>query len=287
MTAWVARCALDVLEVLPSDARDSLVERLDVKPHEHERWDALSRRMYVPFLSNGLIAQFDGYEDLLEFDWEGYREKYGNIQRLDRILEAEGDSANRYRLSKQADVLMLFYLLTSDDLAALMERLGYPFDVARIPETVGYYLDRTSHGSTLSAVVHAWVLSRSDRAAAWSLFERALRGDLEDSQEGTTREGIHLGAMGATVDIVQRAFTGCAFVGGCLRLEPCLPDPLAGLSMQIRYRSNRLCLDLGQESFTVTSERWSRETLHYYVRDDVFRIGPGERRRHRMRGRRR
>ena len=88
------------------------------------------------------------------------REKYGNIQRLDRILEAEGDSANHYKLSKQADVLMLFYLLTSEDLVALMARLGYDFDPKRIPETVQYYLARTSHGSTLSNVVHAWVLAK-------------------------------------------------------------------------------------------------------------------------------
>lgn len=37
---------------------------------------------------------------------EGYREKYGDIQRLDRIIEAEGDTPNRYKVSKQADVLM-------------------------------------------------------------------------------------------------------------------------------------------------------------------------------------
>jgi hypothetical protein len=39
--------------------------------------------------------------------------RYGNIQRLDLILEAENDSANRYKVSKQADVLMLFLSLLS------------------------------------------------------------------------------------------------------------------------------------------------------------------------------
>src|SRR5438067_13052 len=50
------------------------------------------------------------YEELEELDWDAYRERYGNIQRLDRILHAEGDDPNRYKLSKQADVAMLFYL---------------------------------------------------------------------------------------------------------------------------------------------------------------------------------
>ena len=67
--------------------------------------------MTVPFHGDAIISQFDGYDRLLEFDWDGYRQRYGNITRLDRILKAEGDSPDRYKLAKQADVLMLFYLL--------------------------------------------------------------------------------------------------------------------------------------------------------------------------------
>ncbi|BBZ06130.1 hypothetical protein MDOR_02990 [Mycolicibacterium doricum] len=57
---------------------------------ELQRWDHVSRRMFVPF-HDGLINQFEGYEQLAELDWESYRTRYGNIQRLDRILQAEGD----------------------------------------------------------------------------------------------------------------------------------------------------------------------------------------------------
>ena len=46
----------------------------------------MSRRMFVPFFADGIISQFEGYEDLEELDWDAYRAKYGNIQRLDRIL---------------------------------------------------------------------------------------------------------------------------------------------------------------------------------------------------------
>ena len=57
-----------------------------------------------------------------------YREKYGNIQRLDRILEAEGDTPNRYQLTKQPDTLMLFYLFSTEELVSIFDRLGYEFD---------------------------------------------------------------------------------------------------------------------------------------------------------------
>ena len=85
---------------------------------ELNRWEDLSRRIFVPF-HDGIISQFEGYEDLEELDWKSYRNRYGDIGRLDRILEAEGDTPNRYRLSKQADVLMLFYLLSPGELTEL------------------------------------------------------------------------------------------------------------------------------------------------------------------------
>ncbi|MFH8520504.1 hypothetical protein ACH4CE_36680, partial [Streptomyces gelaticus] len=48
-----------------------------------------------------------GYGELAELDWDAYRSRYCDIRRLDRILESEGDTVNRYRASKQADTLAL------------------------------------------------------------------------------------------------------------------------------------------------------------------------------------
>jgi alpha,alpha-trehalase len=87
----------------------------------------------VPFHDGNIISQFEGYDQLEEFDWDRYRKNYGNIQRLDRILEAEGDTTNLYKVSKQADVLMLFYLFSSDELRQIFQRLGYPFKYETIP----------------------------------------------------------------------------------------------------------------------------------------------------------
>ena len=105
--------------------------------------------MYVPFHADGVISQFEGYEDLEELDWEGLRARHGNIQRLDRILRAESDDPNRYKLAKQADTVMLFYLFPDAELKRLFDQLGYEFsrDIAR--KTIEYYDRRTSHGSTL------------------------------------------------------------------------------------------------------------------------------------------
>jgi beta-phosphoglucomutase family hydrolase len=238
MAVWVLCRALDALALLPEDRRTELVEKLALRREEIDRWEDVSRNMRVVFHADGVLSQFDGYEDLPEFDWQGYRERYGDIQRLDRILEAEGDTTNRYRLSKQADVLMLFYLLSAEELNGLLRRLGYEPGPDMIPRTVDFYLQRTSHGSTLSQMVHSWVLARSDRARSWRFFERALQSDLRDVQGGTTKEGIHLGAMAGTVDMIQRGYSGLEIRDEVLWLNPRLPDELRSLEFDVRYRGH-------------------------------------------------
>src|SRR4029453_5122951 len=181
---------------------------------------------HIPFHDGDIISQFEGYGDLDELDWDGLRRRHGDIRRLDRILEADGDTPNRYKASKQADVLMLFYLLSAEGLRGALGRLGYRVEAAAIRRTVEYYLERTSHGSTLSGVVNAWVLARSDRPQSWRVFTEALASDPHDVRGGTTAEGIPLGAMAGTVDLVQRCYTGLETRQDVLWLNPSLPEEL-------------------------------------------------------------
>ena len=240
LAAWVCARAGDVLAVLAGHDCDDLRARLEVTPAEEDRWEQMSRRMTVPFHADGVISQFDGYEQLAELDWDRYRATYGNIGRLDLILEAERDSTNRYRLAKQADVLMLVYLLGGDQLRDLLGRLGYPMEPAALVRTVDFYLARTAHGSTLSRVVHASVLAGIDPTRAWATFRDALVADLDDTQGGTTEEGVHLGAMAGTVDIVTRSFAGLRIGDDALILDPCLPNELRRVVFQVRYRGQRI-----------------------------------------------
>jgi alpha,alpha-trehalase len=251
MAVWVLATALEMFDHLPDDRRRELCERIGLDSEELELWEDISRRILVVFHGDGIISQFEGYDRLEELDWDTYRREHGEIMRLDRILEAEGDTPNRYKASKQADVLMLFYLFSSEELNRLFGRLGYAFSFETIPRNIDYYLRRTSHGSTLSQVVHSWVLARSDREASWRHFVKALKSDVADVQGGTTPEGIHLGAMAGTVDLVQRCYTGVEVVGDELRLNPCLPQELARLELRLRYRGHSLELDVSDGKLLV------------------------------------
>ena len=127
LAAWVLARAAETVDLLTGRDCVPLWRRLDIRPGELEHWERVSRRMRVPF-HEGVISQFEGYESLQELDWDGYRERYGNIGRMDLILQAEGDSTNRYKLSKQADVLMLFCLFSAEELRELFDQMGYSLD---------------------------------------------------------------------------------------------------------------------------------------------------------------
>ena len=251
MAVWVLCRALELLDLLSDIRRAELATQLGLSAEEIVRWGDISRRMYVPFHDEGIISQFEGYEKLRELDWQEYRTRYGNIQRLDLILEGENDSANRYKLSKQADVLMLFYLFSAEELGEVFERLGYPLECKSIPRNIAYYTDRSSQGSTLCRVVDAWVWARSDRQRAMEFFAEALQSDVSDIQHGATAEGVHLGAMAGTVDLVQRVSTGIELRGDVLRLNPELPRKLERVDMHIRYRGHSLELRLTRDFLTI------------------------------------
>ena len=276
MASWLLMTSVRALKEIDDEVRQETMDKIGLTDDELEHWDEISRKIFVPFHDDGIISQFEGYEKLEEFDWEGYRSKYGNIQRLDRILEAEGDSADRYKLSKQADVLMLFYLFSFPELKDLFNRLGYELTEEMWQKNVDYYMARTSHGSTLSYVVHSWVLAKSRPQEAWEHFVKALHSDVDDIQGGTTAEGIHLGAMSGTVDIAQRCFTGLTVRDGALYFDPLLPDNLSGLKLKLRYLGNWLNVRLTHDDLTIDVHPSWEDKVPVYVRGVLNQLEPGK-----------
>ena len=139
MVAWLCGIAGKLLPLLPASRAEALRMRLGIGDDELAMWQDMSRRMFVPFHDDGIISQFEGYEDLEELDWDAYRAKYGNIQRLDRILRAEGKDPNRYKVTKQADTVMLFFLFRQEELREIFERLGYDYRADTVTRNVEYY----------------------------------------------------------------------------------------------------------------------------------------------------
>lgn len=281
MVAWLCHIAGQVLSLLPSRSAEGLRARLGIEDGELDLWRDMSRRMFVPFHGDGIITQFEGYEDLEELDWDAYRAKYGNIQRLDRILRAEGDDPNRYKISKQADTVMLFFLFSGAELSEIFERLGYDYSPDTAVRNVAYYDRRTSHGSTLSFVTHAGVLAAFDPESSWERFLVALRSDVDDIQGGTTKEGIHLGVMAGTLDVMQRYYAGTHIRDGVLYFRPLLPggpDGLSGLSFPMRFRGSSILVTLSGDRLTLDVQpEGPGHQMRAGVPGDVRELLPGDR----------
>ncbi|WP_405015801.1 glycoside hydrolase family 65 protein [Kitasatospora sp. NBC_00070] len=278
LASWVLARAQDALDVLPARRREELTDRLGLDPGERDRWQEVGRHLHVPF-HEGVLSQFEGYDRLDELNWALYRSRYPDLRRLDRILEAEGDSVNRYKASKQADALMLFYLFSAREVRDLLRRLGYPAGHELMRRTVDYYLPRTVHGSTLSAVVHAWVLARSDPRASWRFFRDAVAADRQDLQGGTTAEGLHLGAMAGTVDLLQRGYTGLEIRQDALWLDPRLPAALGHLELDLRYRGHQgVTVTVDRKTVTIALPENNRQPVELHIRGTAASVRPGEQR---------
>jgi len=124
--------------------------------------------------------------------------------------------------------------------------------------------------------VHAWVLARSNRPKALMYFAEALQSDVGDIQQGTTAEGVHLGAMAGTVDLLQRVSTGIECTGDALRLNPSLPEELCRLDLRIRYRGQTLDLRLTPETLTIRSWERRAEPIRIDYLGDVRELEGGE-----------
>jgi trehalose/maltose hydrolase-like predicted phosphorylase len=199
---------------------------------------------------------------------------------MDRILKAEGDSPDNYKVAKQADVLMTFYTLAPLEVKHILENNGHRINdaVKMVRDNYTYYEPRTSHGSTLSKVVHAIISSylHDGHETAWRWFSESLKSDIEDTQGGTTQEGIHCGVMGGTLDTVTRYFAGISFANDMLNVHPNLPEHWRSLDVTICFRNNWYHLDITPQTITVQLMESQEESVSATIAGHKVTIAKGE-----------
>lgn len=276
MAAWVLQKALVILDLIEKSRKLELLQELSIDENQLSLWNEASTNMFVPFIEEGIINQFEGYEKLKEFPWEKYQKKYDDIHRLDRVLESEGDTPNNYKASKQADVLMLFFLFSRDELSGILKKLGYRFEEEMIRKNIEYYSKRTSHGSTLSRLVFSWILSKYDKQKSWQNFEALIISDFEDIQGGTTPEGIHLGAMAGSVDLIQRSYLGLEVGEDALWINPDLPEHIEKITTRINYRRHWISISIDHQKLKISFEEGWSNKVNIGVIDKIFEFKKGE-----------
>jgi len=240
MVAWLLKTAGRLMKEISNKAKANLRESINFQKEELARWEEIRKKLRLVISDEGIIAQYDGYFDLKELDWDYYRKKYGNVYRMDRLLKAEGKSADEYKVAKQADMLMTFYNLEKEEVDALLKEMDYHLPEDYLQKNLKYYLARTSHGSTLSRVVHAHLAQMTgDNKLGWELFSDALSSDYNDIQGGTTGEGIHAGVMAGTIMIALNTYGGINLKKEKLEVHPTLPESWETLACRLHFKGER------------------------------------------------
>ena len=173
---------------------------------------------------------------------------------------------------------MLFFLFSRDELWRLFGRLGYSYGSDTARKNIAYYDRRTSHGSTLSFIVHAGVWAALDPESSWQRFLVALESDVGDVQGGTTKEGIHMGVMSGTLDLVQRSYTGTHIRDGVLYFDPRLTGQLDGLSFSMQFQGTPILVTFADGRLTVAAHReGASPPVKVAVGDEVRELRAGDR----------
>ncbi len=268
MVSWLFGKVPEILEMVWDESSD-LIEKLGITEEELTRWSEIQQSLKLILDEEGIISQYDGYFELKELDWDYYRQKYGNVYRMDRLLKAEGKSADDYKVAKQADTLMTFYNLNKETVDKILEDLGYKMPKDYLEKNLDYYLQRTSHGSTLSRVVHAQLANIiGDEKLSWELYSDALASDFNDIQGGTTAEGIHAGVMAGTIMIALSTYAGIDMRGEVLRVNPDLPKSWQGMEFNIDFKGVNFVFNINKETFEITTNKDSMFKSH----GEIFRI---------------
>lgn len=256
MVVWLFAQLQKFQDILPADLWVNSAKKAEFADSDWQQLNKVETKLALEISPEGIISQYQGYFKLATIDLDAYRQKYGNISRMDRILKAEGKSPDAYQVAKQADALMAFWNLTPATVVNVFSDLGYDLPPDFMAKNLKFWLARTTHGSTLSRVVYSELAAQDHNAAlSWQLFSEALSSDYYDIQGGTTAEGIHLGVMGATETIIQRDYAGVDDRGDVLTITPHLPAHWQSLHFKRLYKGAQLDFVITPEAVTVTADR--------------------------------
>ena len=231
LARWNIRRAMDALEWLdeadPGRAGD-LRRRLELNDDELEDWRRVASALVDGFDPDTLLfEQFAGFYDMDDVPVEKLRPR---PMAADLMLGR--DVTLRSKVVKQADVVMLCYIL-SDEI---------PDDVARA--NYDYYEPITSHGSSLSPGIHAAVAAQlGEMDDAVKDFKMATAIDLADNM-GNAARGLHMATMGGIWQAAVMGFAGLQRRDEALRIDPHLPPAWKSVRVPLQFRGARTVFDV-------------------------------------------
>lgn len=184
----------------------------------------------------GLIPQDDTYLTKRSIDLAPYK----NGPRRGKLFEDYNlTQVNDIQVSKQADVVLLMYLLEDQYTPAVKERC------------FKYYENRTLHDSSLSLSTHcilACDLGMMDLSK--ELFKRSLSIDFGPDSHSSDH-GIHAASVGGLWQSVVCGYGGLRVVNGNLRINPRLPLGWNELTYNVMWKGEKISIHIDREHIEI------------------------------------
>ncbi len=239
MAHWNMKKAMEYYRLLKEEKPEIFV-RLNEKlglDAAYEDWKEGCGKIYLPTpTEENILPQDDRYLNCRDIDLSKYKaqEHVGGITR-DYNLE----QINQIQVSKQADVLVLFFLL--EDI--------FPQEVKKA--SWKHYEARTLHDSSLSLSTHSVLAcDMGEKDMAYDLFRKAAAIDLGPFM-GSSNAGIHAASFGGVWECVVYGFGGVRMLGGSLRINPSLPEGWTKLAYTIIWKGQKLAVEVTKDSVNV------------------------------------
>ncbi|MDD3335148.1 MAG: glycosyl hydrolase family 65 protein [Eubacteriales bacterium] len=150
------------------------------------------------------------------------------------------DRMQRYRVLKQADLVLLMTLFPKD------------FTPEQKRNVFNFYEPITLHDSTLSYGVHAQLALRLglwEKAEAY--LQKAVYLDLRDVMGNTGREGVHMAGLGAAWQALAFGAAGLWADEEGISLDPKLPPAIRRLKFRVVYRGRSMEVEVTHEHHTL------------------------------------
>ncbi len=228
MARWNILRALEAMDILRErwpDRAVALQEMLGIDQHELDDWrDAAERIEILRDPKTGLYEQFAGFHALERLELADHADRTVPI---DVIIGRE--QTQRSQVIKQADVV------------ALMALLPQEFPGKSAETNFRYYEPLCSHGSSLSAGLHALVAARlghADLALRYVSEAEATDLDLDPNSAG----GVRIAGLGAMWQSVMLGFAGFDLKSDVPGIDPKLPRQWRCLSFRVCWRGRSVAV---------------------------------------------
>ena len=256
---WTIETAINYYNKL-KESDSEVIRKLESKlslQNAMENWTTKLPKIYLPEprdLDN-VIPQNDTFLSLEDIDLT----KYKNQEHIGSMFKDYNlDQVNKIQVVKQADGVMLLYLL-EHKFSKEVKKANYD-----------YYEKRTLHDSSLSLSTHSILASDIDeKDLAYKLFQEATKIDLGENMK-TSDHGIHAASLGGLWQIVVNGFGGVRMVGGNLRINPKLPENWSRLSFSFMWKGNKLDIELTKEGIKIEVKDEMLEEIEILVYDKKY-----------------